>query len=105
MRSWQTDSYPAWLKIDLEETVKIDRVVVVSYWGGGRWYRYTVEVSRDGDRWRRVVDMRRNKRPATPRGREHRFEPVKARYVRVNMLYHDLNRGVHLIEVKVFKAE
>ncbi len=103
--SWQTDPYPAWLKIDLEKPATIDRIHVFPYWGHGRYYRYTVEVSGDGKTWARVADMSGNNTPATPAGDDHRFSPRPARYVRVNMLYHNLNRGVHLVEVRVFEVE
>ncbi|MDP6545016.1 MAG: discoidin domain-containing protein [Phycisphaerae bacterium] len=100
--SWQTDPYPAWLKIDLTKSTTIDRIHVFPYWGSGRFYRYTVEVSLDGKGWTRVADMSKNRRPAAPKGDDHRFPARQARYVRVNMLYHSLNRGVHIIEVRVF---
>jgi len=103
--SWQTDPYPAWLRIDLEEPKKINRVHMFPYWGGQRYYRYSVEVSEDGKAWRQVADMTRNNTPATPGGDDHRFDPVTARYVRVNMLHHNLNRGVHVVEVRVFDAK
>ena len=103
--SWQADPYPAWLRIDLEKPAKINRIHVFPYWGAGRFFRYTVEVSEDGKTWRQVADMRANTRHATPKGDDYRFDPIAARYVRVNMLYHSLNRGVHLVEVKVFPAE
>jgi len=100
--SWQSDPYPAWLKIDLEKPAKLNRIHVFTYWGAKRFYRYTAEVSEDGRAWRRVADMSKNKIPATPKGDDHRFEAVTARYIRVNMLHHNLNRGVHLVEVRVF---
>jgi|GEM_PF-376756 len=103
--SWQSDPYPAWLKIDLEKPAKLNRIHVFPYWGAKRFYRYIVEVSQDGKTWRRVADMSRNKTPATPQGDDHRFGAVTARYIRVNMLHHNLNRGVHLVEVRVFDAK
>jgi len=103
--SWQTDPYPAWLKIDLEKPAKIGRIHVYTYWGGGRYYRYNLEVSANDKEWRRVVDRSKNTTPASPNGDDHRFEPITARFVRVNMLYHSLNRGVHIVEVRVFGAE
>jgi len=100
--SWQTDPYPAWLKIDLTKPAAINRIHVYPYWGGGRYYRYTVEVSLDDKTWTQVADMSKNTKPATPKGDDHRFDPQRARYVRVHMLFHNLNKGVHLIEVRVF---
>ena len=76
----------------------------VLYWGGSRYYRYTVEASKDGKTWRQIVDMSQNTEPATPHGHDHRFDSVETRHVRMNVLYHSLNRGVHLVEVKLFEA-
>jgi len=103
--SWQSDPYPAWLKIDLEKPAKLNRIHIFPYWGAKRFYRYIVEVSQDDKTWRRVADMSRNKTPATSKGDDHRFEAVTARYIRVNMLHHNLNRGVHLVEVRVFDTK
>jgi hypothetical protein len=103
--SWQCDPYPAWLRIDLEKPTKLNRIHVFPYWGSNRFYRYVVEVSEKGKTWRRVADMSKNKAPASPKGDDHRFDPVTARYVRVNMLHHNLNRGVHLVEVRVFDTK
>ena len=103
--SWQTDPYPAQLQIDLQEPKSIDRVHVFPYWGNARYYRYTVEVSEDGQTWRQVADMSKNTKPATKQGDDHRFEPTTARYVRIRMLYHNLNAGVHLVEVRVYENE
>jgi len=103
--SWQCDPYPAWLKIDLGKQAKINRIHVFPYWGAGRFYRYTVEVSKDDKKWLRAADMSTNKKPADPKGNNHHFAPVEARYVRVNMLHHNLNRGVHLVEVRIFAAK
>jgi len=100
--SWQTDPYPAWLRIDLTGSATVDRIHVFPYWGGGRFYRYTVETSIDGKTWTRIADMSANRRPAGPKGDDHRFPARRVRYVRVNMLYHSLNEGVHIVEVRVF---
>jgi hypothetical protein len=77
----------------------------IPIWGPNRYYRYTVEVSKDGRVWQQVADMSRNTTPATPQGDLHQFPPREARFVRVNMLYHSLNTGVHLVEVKVFSPQ
>ena len=98
--SWQTDPYPAWISIDLEKPKKIDHIDVYPYWGAGRYYQYTVEISTDTTTWRKVGDMSNNTNPSTPAGDKFEFEPIEARYIRVNMLYHNLNKGVHLVEVE-----
>ncbi len=103
--SWQADPYPAWLKIDLERPTRIDRIHVFPYWGGGRIYHYTVDASLDGETWTQVVNFMENGSPATPEGDLHRIEARELRYLRLNMLYHSLNRGVHVVEVRAFEAE
>jgi hypothetical protein len=103
--SWQTDPYPAWWQLDLERPKTLKGLHVYPYWGGGRYYRYTVEVSRNGVRWRQVGDRSDNTAPSTPEGDRFNFEPVEVRYIRVNMLYHNLNKGVHLVEVVPLEAD
>jgi len=103
--SWQTDPYPAWLSIDLEKSKKINLIHVYPYWGSGRYYKYTVEVSTDGENWLGVGDKSTNTAPSTPAGDKFTFEPVEVRYIRVNMLYHNLNKGVHIVEVKASCTE
>jgi len=34
----------------------------------------------------------------------HKFDPVKASYVRVNMLKNSSNPAVHIVEVRAFEA-
>ncbi len=62
-------------------------------------------VSKDGENWLQVGDKSKNTAPSTPAGDEFAFEPVETRYIRVNMLYHNLNKGVHIVEVQAFEAE
>jgi len=103
--SWQADPYPQWWQVDLGAVTSISRVHVYPYWGLNRYYEYTVETSMDGVEWQRIADLSENTEPATPAGDDFRFQPLDARYVRVNMLRHSLNPGVHLVEVRVFPAE
>jgi hypothetical protein len=103
--SWQTDPYPAWIMIDLEEAKTINRIHVYPYWGMNRYYRYTIEVSTDRDEWRLIADMSDNVIPASPQGDLFAFDACSVRYVRVNMLSHSLNQGVHLLEVDLFEEK
>jgi hypothetical protein len=102
---WAGPPTPRYLQIDLEAPTRIDTVQVFPYWDGQRYYQYTVELSRDGQDWIRVVDMSDNTRPSTEAGHLHSFPPVEARYVRVNMLHNSANQSVHLVEVRVFPAD
>lgn len=48
-----------------------------------------------------VGDMRKNTTSSMPGGDRFEFAPKTVRYIRVNMLYHNLNRGVHVVEEEV----
>ena len=101
---WGASPYPQWWMVDLGEVRRIDRIRVVTYWDGARFYRYRVYISKDGRKWRLVADMSRNQRRSTPEGFWHAFPPVEARFVKVEMLYNSANPGVHLVEVMVFPS-
>jgi hexosaminidase len=101
---WGSIPSPQWVKIDLEKDYKIDRVQVIPYWDNKRYYEYTVEVSTDGEKWKQVVDASGNAAAGTEKGYTHKFDPVKARYIRVNMLKNSDNPAVHLVEVRAFEA-
>lgn len=101
---WGTIPAPQWLQVDLEKEVTLDRVHIWPYWDGERHYGYSIEVSTDGKTWTTVVDASKNTETETERGREHKFNPTKARYVKVNMLSNSSNPAVHLAEIQVFEA-
>ncbi len=99
---WDGGRAPQWLQIDLEKAQKIKQVDVCTYWDGGRYYQFTVEVSKDGKAWKEVADRRANTETATEKGYTCTFDPVTARYVKVTMLKNSANPGMHLTEVRVF---
>ena len=100
--NWGADWYPASLTVDFEDPREIKTVSVWPYWGGDNHiFKYTVEASVDGKDWQQVGDMSKNSDVATPEGHTFSFEPITCRYVRVTMLHHNLNRGVHIVEVDV----
>jgi hexosaminidase len=101
---WGTIPAPQWWRVDLQKEYALDRIRVFPYWDGQRYYQYTIDVSTDGQKWTQVVDDSKNTTPETEQGREHKFKPTPARYVRVNMLKNSDNEAVHLVEVRVFEA-
>ena len=109
-KAWWGKPFPQSLTIDLERTETIYGFHVIPYWEGGRYYKYTVETSRDGKKWTEVVDMRSNTEIASPNGHKHIFkvkypDGIKARYARINVLYNSANEGVHIVEFKIFRGE
>ncbi len=102
---WGTIPAPQWLKVDLEKEYTLDRVHIFPYWDGHRYYQYTIEVSTDGKKWTMAVDASKNTQTETQSGRLHKFKPIPARYVKVNMLKNSDNPAVHLVELWVFRAK
>lgn len=99
---WGASPYPQWLIVDLGKVERISRILVRTFWDGGRFYHYEVEISKDKENWFRVGG-KSDDRIATPQGEVYSFEPREARYIRVNMLYNSANIGVHVAELKVYK--
>ena len=94
---------PAWWQVDLERPTAVGRVVVVGHFGDARSYGFTVETSVDGKEWDMVADKRDNKELSTAEGYTCRFEPRKARYLRVTQTHNSANAGRHLVEVMAYE--
>jgi hexosaminidase len=101
---WGTIPAPQWWKVDLEKEYSVDRIQVVPYFDGHRYYQYTVEVSTDDKNWTQVVDAGRNAEVGTEKGYMHKFAPARTRYIRVNMLKNSDNPAVHLVEVRAWET-
>lgn len=104
-KAWWASPYPQWLQVDLEAVHTLDRLHLFPYWGGNRYYQYTVELSVDGRNWTQVVDMSRNTQPSTSQGDLHQFPRSSARFLRINMRKNSANPGVHLVEVRAYEAK
>lgn len=100
---WHCSTSPSWIEVDLGHPHSIDKTNLYTYQDGSRVYRYTIEVSLDGDSYTEVVDYSDNKTPSTLKPFRHNFEPVQARFVRVHILSNSANSGVHLNELQVFE--
>jgi hexosaminidase len=96
---------PSSLTVDLQKAYRIDRITLVTYYDGSRYYQFTIEVSTDGQKWTTVDDASKNTGAAAATGYESRFRPVETRYVRVNMLKNSANQGTHIVELMVFEAK
>ncbi len=101
---WHAVGLPQWLCIDLGKQEKIDSVQVFTRWAN-EIYQYTVEISSDAETWTMVADLSKNEVVASSLGFLHKFRPAKARYVRVTGLRNVTNVGLHLVEVRVFRAK
>jgi hypothetical protein len=103
-KAWGADKPPQWWQVDLQNVYALDRVQLFPWGQDGRALQYTVEVSSDEKNWTQVVDESRNTKPVSPHGHLHKFAPVNARYVRVNILKNSAPDIVELEEVRVYEV-
>lgn len=89
-------STPGWLHMDLQKPTIINRIQALPAWDRNLYYQFTIEVLTDRASWTKAANMSDNTRPARRKGDMHTFEPMKARYLRVNMLHNSANPSVHL---------
>jgi chitodextrinase len=99
---WGANPYPQWWMVDLEAVYEVNRVVIVNYYDGVRYYRYTIEASLDGTSWSTIVNNSTNTTPAASSGVSFTINNVQARYLRVNMTYNSANVGVHIVEFEAY---
>jgi hexosaminidase len=101
---WGNIPAPLWWQVDLEKAYTVDRIQVVPYFDGTRYYQYTVSVGTDTNKLTQVVDASQNTETGTEKGYTHKFAPTKARFIRVNVLKNSDNPATHLVEVRAFEA-
>jgi hypothetical protein len=96
---------PQEFAIDLQSMRNLNKVVLYTYWDGGRFYQYKIGVSTDAKRWTTVVDASKNRERATEKGYASTFSPTQARYIRVTMLRNSANPGLHIVELRAYEAK
>jgi len=96
---------PQNLALDLQKVATLNRVVLYTYWDGGRHYQYKIALSTDAKTWTDVVDASKNTAVATEKGYSHTFAPTKARYIRVTMIRNSANIGLHIVELRAYEAK
>lgn len=99
---WGANPYSQWWRVDLQNEYLLNKVVVVNYYDGYRYYRYDIQVSLDGATWSPLVDFNSNSTAATALGNSFIISNVKARYIRVNMNYNSQNAGIHIVEFEAY---
>lgn len=95
-----------WVQVDLGKETEINSIWVVNFWEQNCYHQYYVEVSRDGEKWQRVIDMTDSTLPAHESGELHRFGTTQARYVRMTVEGVKFSQGgISVVEMKVFKLK
>ena len=90
--------------IEMAMPRKMNELEVVTWWGDGRAYRYTIEASVDGKTWKQIVDMSKNTQGSSPEGYKHTFDLMSVRYLRFHMMGNTTNNHGHLVEVRAFNT-
>ncbi len=100
---WDGGVAPSEVIIDLGAYYDITKVNVITYYGDGRYYHYTVQVSDNGLLFE-TVSEKDDDNVATAEGVDHTFEKT-GRYVKVALTKNSANPSVHLCEVSVYGKE
>lgn len=94
---WKKD--PSWIAVDLQEETEIGGVTLKWEWSYAK--SYEIQVSGDGEQWETVYHTDEG----AGNTEELRFDPVKARYVRVYCIKRALQWGYSLYEIEVYAPE
>jgi hexosaminidase len=99
---WDSENKPASIIVDLNEVAPISKLVLFTYWGDERFYKYTVEVSTNGEEWKQVIDRSENTERSTKGGYSDRFLSHPARFIKINMLDNSANNSMHIVEIRAY---
>jgi len=101
-RHWACENIPVWLTVDMGAPKSLSMIRLWTWWGDGRVYRFHIEGSEDGQRWRTLADERNTNRPSSAAGWTFLFEPVRVRYVRTTFTHNSRSNvaGGHIVEIE-----
>ena len=95
--------------IDLEKVYDIDKLNVVNYASGTRYYYYDVYASLDGKEWNQIADREETygTTASSDAGDDYVYETNKprARYLKLVGLYNSSNEGFHVKEIRAYGNE
>ena len=95
-----------WVQIDLGKETEFNSCFVVNFWEQNCYHQYFIEVSSDGQQWKKVIDMTENTLPAHETGQYHRFPTVTARYIRMTVNKVRFSQGgISVVELKVLNMK
>ena len=92
-----------WVQVDLGKITEFNSMFIANFWEQNCYHQYFVEISDDGIKWERVIDMTSNTLPAHETGQFHRFDSVKAQYIRMTVNGVKFSQGgISVVELKIF---
>ena len=105
--TWQVEEgKEPYVIIDLEDAYIIDKLNVVNYYVGTRYYLYDVYVSVDGEEWTLVADREEvhGTTPSPAAGDDYIYETDKpiAQYIKLVGLFNSSNEGFHVKEIRAY---
>ena len=105
---YKADTDP-WLQLDLGDVKDIRSINPIYMWSEdndtlSRVYQYYIEISKDGENWKTVIDERKNSSLARREGVHCYFveAPLKARYVRIVTTLATAHGGAQIVEFEVY---
>ena len=108
--TWEVEAgQEPYVIIDLEKVYDIDKLNVVNYAAGARYYYYDVYASIDGSEWTQIADREEayGITPSSDAGDDYIYETAKprARYIKLVGLYNSSNEGFHVKEIRAYGTE
>ena len=97
--AWEGTALGQWAKIDLEAPTLCDTIAVFPYCDGLSSQRYTVEISLDGENWKRVGN--RNSMAPNIAREEYSFPEEKIRFVKITVNYTNRLQPDEFAEIKL----
>lgn len=93
-----------WIIIDLEGIYDIEKINVVNYYTGSRYYQYEVYTSMDRENWV-LAGEKKDTSPATKSGDTYELEETAGRYIKVVGTYNSSNEAFHVKEIRAYGKE
>lgn len=103
-RYWGCENLPVWHQIDMGKPTALANIKFYPYWADGRVYKFKIEGSNDGKKWKTLVDQSANSITGSPEGFNFQFPVQNVRYVRSTFLDSSKGKanGGHLVEIQGF---
>lgn len=97
---FSADNWPCAFTVDLQQAWSLRQIRLLLWDGDQRFYRYSVEVSPDGETWAMLADRSQGEwRSWQTLDLPH---PAPVRYIRVNGSYNSVNAGFHVVELEAY---
>lgn len=95
---------PVEIVVDLENVRSVAAAHVFFYNGDGRYYQYRIDTSVDNKTWKAAVDKTADSSASKAEGFLNAFEARDARFVKLTVTKHSINRAVHVNELMLFSS-